>query len=701
MIIHIYIKWLGAIMKAEGRSVLEFIGGLDKVFIIPPFQRNYDWKIEHCKELFDDIEKTYRDKKSHYLGNIIYYVGKNTGASYSENILIDGQQRITSILLLLCAIRDKSFLSAEDEIAKSIDRKYLKNDTADSKYRVRLKQTVYNAESFANIVERCEISNQENNIYWNYEYFLQRVEASEVSLKNLFETITSLEIVEINLQIDDDLRAIQTVFEKINSTGKRLTPADLIRNYLLFSNSYKEQEKLYTNYWVKIEQCVEDNISRFAHTYLVMKSFNEVPEKEIYQDFKKFFDGKNHEEILKEMLDFSGFYAWIAFENCPNEKINKAIKILNCLKSEDLYPLYLYLFHVHYVKNPEELEKILGLLGDFMLRYRIVAPSRGGGALRTLIYQILKAFAVGEVQVSYDAIFFELSNSRTTSGRFPDDEEFKEALMKHVSIDYARIVLLKIEEKNSKNISVPWDKVTVEHLMPKKLTSGWEKALGGANEADRIYPKYLNCIGNLAPVSQGYNSRMSNNVWKQKLLSLGNVQFNITRELKEYLEWNEESMQKRNKDIARKACSVITSPQDRKRKIQQNIFTDEDNNSLYSISDLEISFVNRKPKYFLFEENQFSVKSWRELLLTVCEIFYAENENNFGCIVDENKIHRTTKAPIISKEKKMLRVPLKVEYTNYFVEGNLSSLDIRRVVLKLAELYDVVDKFKICVPNDD
>ena len=112
-------------MKATETTILKFIGGEDKVFIIPPFQRNYEWTIEQCEELFDDILNAVKSKKNHYLGNIIYYEGENNGASFSENILIDGQQRVTTILLLLCAIRD---ITTDDTLKKKIDRKYLKNE---------------------------------------------------------------------------------------------------------------------------------------------------------------------------------------------------------------------------------------------------------------------------------------------------------------------------------------------------------------------------------------------------------------------------------------------------------------------------------------------------------------------------------------------------------------------------------------------
>lgn len=169
----------------------------------------------------------------------------------------------------MCALRDT--FNNKDEI-KRINNRYLINDTGDFRFRVRLKQTAYDSQSFISIIDNSPIENDSNNVTKNYMHFTELINKSDVSVNDIYETIPKLEIVDVNLQISDDLGAVQTIFEKINSTGKRLTPADLIRNYLLLANTSAEQERLYQDYWVKIEQVVKnDNISRFARDYLIIK----------------------------------------------------------------------------------------------------------------------------------------------------------------------------------------------------------------------------------------------------------------------------------------------------------------------------------------------------------------------------------------------------------------------------------------------
>ncbi|MDE6138271.1 MAG: DUF262 domain-containing HNH endonuclease family protein, partial [Candidatus Gastranaerophilales bacterium] len=490
-------------MKATETTVLKFIGGEDKVFIIPPFQRNYEWSKVQCEELFNDIKLSYKTGKKHYLGNIIYYIGEHNSASFDEFILVDGQQRVTTILLLLCAIRD---ISNDEDLKRVINRKYLKNEDSIETFKVKLKQTSYDEESFMSIVDGdVSSSDKENNIYKNYEIFLDLLDKSDVTPREIYETIPKLEVVDVNLSGGETsltLETVQTVFEKINSTGKKLTPADLIRNYLLLANSSKEQEKLYKQYWVKIEQRVKnENISRFARDYIIMNIFDDVPADSIYKNFKENFCGINHLNILSELNCLSKYFSWLIFENSPDEDINHLLEYLNLLKTDDLYPLYLYLFSKLYDNNISELKKILELISDYMLRYRIVSPSGGGGTLRSVIHQLLEKLNSEEIELSYDSILFELSNSNSISGRFPDDEEFKEALMSSSSLNYryARVLLLKIEQNETKNIKIPAKNITIEHLMPQKLSDWWIEYLGGKESADNVYNKYINCMGNLTP----------------------------------------------------------------------------------------------------------------------------------------------------------------------------------------------------------
>ena len=691
-------------LRATETNVLNFIGGLDKVFIIPPFQRNYEWNFEQCDELFTDIINAYKNQKTHYLGNVVYYVGRNNGASYNEFILVDGQQRVTTILLLLCALRDSI---SDQNVFESVNKRYLINDTGDNRFRVRLKQTAYDSQSFMAIIDGRPLEDDENNVAKNYHHFMEMIKKSDVNARDIYETIPKLEVVDVNLQIEDDLSAVQTIFEKINSTGKRLTPADLIRNFLLLSKSSDEQERLYQDYWVKIENTIKnENISRFSRDYLVMNIFDDVPETRIYKMFKEHFTdtGALHIDILRDMYKYSNYYAWIKFAKCPNQKINKNIKLLNFLKSDDVYPLYMYLIANLYDSNLDELIKIFELLSDFMLRYRIVAPGGGGGSLRAVVQQLLDGLSSGIVELSYDAIYYELSNSNAPSGRFPNNDEFKNALMENVNPNYAKALLLRIEERETRNIMVALDQVTIEHLMPQTLSDWWIKNLGGAEEAERIHDKYLNCIGNLAPISQGYNSQNSNKPWDVKIQHLKNVQFVITNEIAESSEWKEEDIRLRNENVADRACKVIISPLERNRKYQSKNVAGEFAAGIYPISDVVTPMSGTSLEAIVYNNNVIEVSTWKDFFNKICEIACTADGELFKRIVAENRIHKGTsvrnypdKDPIISQDTNKLVGAKRIGETAFYSEGTISSTRARIYAKQLLDIYGLTECFEISV----
>ena len=689
-------------MKASETSVLNFIGGLDKVFIIPPFQRNYEWSNKQCEELFSDIENAFKKQKTHYLGNIVYYFGDNNGAEFQELILVDGQQRISTIVLLLCALRD---CEKDAEFQSKITTRYLKNDTSIDKFRIRLKQTSYDYQSFLSVIEKTPIKDENNNIIKNYKCFLRLLNETTISLVDIYNTIQKLEIVGVNLQIENDLETVQTIFEKINSTGKPLSAADLMRNYLLISKSPTEQQRLYDNYWVNIETTVGNEfISRLAKNYLVIKTYDDVANEEIYSIFKEYFSNANvsHEKILQELEIYSKYFNWMRNFNTPNKQLNKHIQELNALKTEDVYPLYLYLMNKLYDTSEKELVKIFKLLSDFLLRYRIVAPSGGGGALRAVIQKLIEKMDNDEITASYGTLYFELSNSNTKAGRYPDDNDFYSALTQSRKYNhtYGKVLLRKIEEAETKNIGVPLEDITVEHFMPQTPNQWWYDNFDGKEKTYLIYEKYLNCIGNLGIMSQGYNASNSNKPWPDKLQFIQHVQFNLTKEVATNSDWKEKQIIFRNNDLAKRACAAILKPLERTKPLM----TIECENGLYPASDTTTNMSGSYVKDVLYKNKSLGITSWRYYFNAICKITSELDFEKFRSIVADNIIHKSQskyrkniKDPIISMDKTLLVEPKKIGNTDIYSEGSLSSERARVYAKQLLDIFKITDDIQILV----
>ncbi|MDE6946342.1 MAG: DUF262 domain-containing HNH endonuclease family protein [Anaeroplasmataceae bacterium] len=596
---------------------------------------------------------------------------------------------------------------------ENISLRYLENYNASDEFRVRLKQTAYDSDSF-NIVVKGIIteSDKKTHIVKNYFHFIDLLKECDIDLKDIYNTITKLEIVDVNLHIENNLEAVQTVFEKINSTGKRLTPADLIRNCLLLSSSSEEQEYLYKNYWINIERTVSnENISRFARDFLVMKIFEDVEQEKIYKKFKNDYINQpnlTNVEILSEMNKYSRYFAWFKFESCENEKINKQIIMLNLLKTDDLMPLYLFIFDKLYLNNPNELINILKLIFDFMARYRICSVSSGGGALRTVVNQLLRKFDDG-LECTYENIYFELSNSASPSGRFPFDEEFKQKLKEGVNVSYAKAILIKTEEIEHCNIPVDITKVKMEHLMPQTFSNWWIQYYGGEEKAKDLRNKYLNCIGNLVPMSQNYNSKNSNKPWPIKLKNLAEIQFVITNEIAydcRFNEWKEENIKMRNDEIADRICNALTSPLKRTRDYETKAPAFEFEAGVYDMSDDSTPMEGEKPSIIKCDNQEYEVRKWKDVLPTICWILYDLDSDKFNQIVKDNLIHKSTatkmdglKDHIISFDSTLLVNPIRIANTDYFVEGCINSGRARFYAKQLIEAYDLVGYFQIAVGN--
>ena len=299
-------------------SITKFIKSNELTFEIPVYQRNYVWKIEDCEKLFDDVVEGIKNNRKHYFGNVVYYVaGTDPFTGFTRYVLIDGQQRITSTMLLMTAIRDEE----EDEGNKAnLTATYLTNEKAEENFRVKLKQVETDRGVYESVIEgNLGDINRYSIIFRNYNKFRKIVKEfkkdSGLTSIDLIDGIGLLEIIAIDLESEkDNSESPQVIFESINATGEPLSTADLLRNFLLLEVGIDRQAEFYRNYWLVIEKNVgNDSISDFIRRYITLKSTIDVKRDTEYKEFKKNYTDyfTSAEEAIKELAKFSKYYRWI------------------------------------------------------------------------------------------------------------------------------------------------------------------------------------------------------------------------------------------------------------------------------------------------------------------------------------------------------------------------------------------------------
>ena len=516
-------------IKPDALPVLEFINRSDRTFTIPVYQRNYSWRTEHCEKLFDDLVESFRTGKVHYFGNVVYYASYTDYATgYAELTLIDGQQRITTIMLLIAAIRD---VFHDDELTET----YLINNRGREKNRVKLKQIESDRGIYESIITGNFDEKSDSNAGRNYKTFKKLIIDSGVDENSLIGAIRNLEIVALDLKLSengDRAESPQVIFESINATGKKLSTADLIRNYLLMGISDAEQERYYSDYWLKIELAIgNDYISDFINKYLVMKMGEGVYKETEYKTFKKYLKKENlsEAETLKDLLRYSKYYSWILHPEMAGEfdsnKSGLSNRITTSERPRDLKELNtsscapLLLFLLEKADNPsvkfnnDQLNNALYIIESWAFRTRI-SGYLTSGAFNTISSTSVLNVLKRSNKTDYDAqVAYVLSNYRTQN-IWPNDLDFMEAFKRYNFYKtYKNYVQRKLEQSMSAERH-NWKPDSIEHIMPETLSLAWKKKLGD-NYAD-IHGEFLHTIGNLAPLNMHDQLVNSNDVFSAK-----------------------------------------------------------------------------------------------------------------------------------------------------------------------------------------
>ena len=427
-------------MKYATKIYEFFCGNKKQLFLIPLYQRAYAWEEKHCKRLFEDIVKVHKNHlPSHFFGSI---VSVQDSQLEDDLLIIDGQQRITTISIIVLALRnavnnkDIPCAITEEEVIDRTDdyllAKYRRLDRKNKLRPIERDLMAYDA-LFTN---NPKLFVRGSGITNNYEFFYSQITNSGLSFEEIFDSMEKLIIIDLRLESSDNP---QLIFESLNSTGKDLTEADKVRNYLLMSLTKEQQDLFYTKYWRNIELCTNDDPTMFIRDFLTINLKRICNIENLYFDFKEFYAlfQLKREDLLKELLHYAEYYKQISKGQTENDRVNKKLKQLANIGSFVAMPFYLSFFDFVGKNNLTDdlIYEVLDITENLWAR-RIICgyPANALNKLySTLHSDILRVFSTHEKRnlpleySQYSEVMKFVLLRKQGNARFPTDLEVEES----------------------------------------------------------------------------------------------------------------------------------------------------------------------------------------------------------------------------------------------------------------------------------
>lgn len=617
-------------MKGSECRLIEYMEGSKKRFIIPVYQRNYDWKTENCKQLYDDLVKVIKNKRrSHFFGSLVSVYepsGRNT-----EFLVIDGQQRLTTVSLLLLAMYNliKSGIITPKDVYldKQIYEDFLVDKYQPEETRIKLKPVKNDQKAFGKLFNDAREHIRESNLTTNYNYFYERIQKQEISIDELFDAICRLEIINITLNNEDNP---QLIFESLNSTGLDLSEGDKIRNFILMGLPSKEQDEYYDKYWNRIEECTKYDVSSFVRDYLSIKQLAIPSQKKIYMSFKDYVDQKSieTEELLKDLLAYAKRYEILLSGGIENKALDACIYRLNRLETTVTRPFFLEVLRL-YDENKldiSELAEIFLITENYLFRRTICdLPTNALNKIFSTLHREITRYEGNDE--GYVEKFKYALLSKKDRARFPDDDEFAERFTERQIYQMNSKNKIYIMER-LENYSTLEDKdvychcddgtYSIEHIMPQHLTPAWIKALG--EDYEEIHEMWLHRIANLTLTA--YNSKYSNSTFEEKKSmknGFGDSGIRMNTYIAKKDKWTLAELEERNQYLMGRSLEIWAAPTTTFKPAVKQMDS-------YTLDD-DVSLSGRLIARFSYKNTEQPVSSWVEMFQKVLQILYAEDKS--------------------------------------------------------------------------
>lgn len=674
-------------MKANEQNLMMFLSLPNTRFVIPVYQRNYDWKKEQCKQLLDDIIECGRNDQisAHFLGSIVYIAGGVFRAAENKLTIIDGQQRLTTITLLLIVIYKLAQQLGQQDIAEEVYLLRLVNQFL--KKTLKLKLTDSDDEVLRFIIDTADIEEYRDysRLLENYEYLRSRVSGTDLDI--VLNGLNKLMFVEISLNRDND--DPQRIFESLNSTGLALSQADLIRNYILMGLEPEDQRRVYAEYWQPIERLAKEeatnksSISNFIRDYLTIRKKRIPNEQNVYQEFKNTFEWQDLAEFepeLQKLKQYVTYYNKLLNINKElDPDIRQQLKNINRLKVNVSYPFLLQLYHDFTVKilSRQEFVEVLSLVESFVWRRAIVKVPTN---------QLNKIFMRLYEDIDTDDYVNSLAQAlakKERNQRFPTDKEIQETLKKQdvYNLQNKDFLLENLENfQNNEPVRIEDNpKITIEHIFPQKPAEEWREEVS-AEDYQALGEVYLHTLGNLT--LSGNNGSLGNKIFREKrdLPEKGyrDSRLYLNRYLSTLDTWGVLQLNERNEILTERFLQIWPYP-------NVHVEADDDFEEV-NIFDAEDP-TDKNLEYAIFRDEKLLCTTVTDLYIDVLNrLFDLEPKHFFG-----TDLARKVK---ITKEKTELRAPKPISDI-YYIESNLGSSGKFERLKDALEIFECEDELSV------
>ena len=571
-------------MKASETHLRNLLGNNNIQFQVPLFQRPYSWKKENWEILWEDLMRIYRNeiRGSYFLGSLVTQSLPGSADGICPFLIIDGQQRLTTLTIILASLKEylkKSKKPEEKKLAEELYECYLVNKFQQQEDHYKLLPTQDDREVYQKIVEGKLSSDfkkkvKEKNIYKAYDFFnklLKKVpfESKEEQTANLkkIKNIILEQLVVVNITSEDKDNPY-LIFESLNNKGQELTQADLVRNYLFMKLPTEQQSSVYKEKWLPIETTFKNQsqkeekyselITDFFWFYL-RKDGKSITKKEVYQKMKSQIDASNCniEDEINTIIKFAKYYQCIIFDDLEEEDILR--KYFSYFKTLDFSTCHIFLLNIYddYHQKRltlEDFKQILAYLESYFVRRWIAGiPPNILGKVFDNLYKEIKEKNTDDLVKGLHTVLINYSGNKV----FPKDDAFRQGIIEKViykknDVSRVKFILDRLEKSLNTKEEVNTDNLTVEHIMPQNLTSEWKSSLGSNHNL--IKKKWLHTLSNLTLT--GYNSELSNKTFELKKIIYQESNISLNKHFQNINTWNEDSLKKRAEQLADIAIKI-------------------------------------------------------------------------------------------------------------------------------------------------